>query len=538
MAVSPGAVGSLISEGFGVLDALPIAVRLEDFSSLSNVWAALDEREKSSSRDEIGASNGVVAGLVERIGILYANRAALQIYGASDIADLSAIIGRLRASEPYRRIYVDFLNSLTAGSEAVEREHEVRLRPATSMILRSVVRRLPAEWQGPRDVVWTEQDITRQRATETQLRLSEVRLEAVVAHAPVAMTLEDLDGHVLLANPKATELFGIRASRRRRDGHPAERTYPPRVLSDISRRVIDCGNQVGANIEVPGADGTRKVDLIKFPISVAEQDPIAIGMVGIDVTDQRRVEAEARRLAEELAYAERRVSVGEMSIALSHELNQPLAAILYYARSAIRLLRSGVNDLAGPVEALDKICGQAERASNIIRNLREFLRKEQREIADIDINVIVKNVVELSEPIVKFYKISLDVDLTGGMPPVRVNRISIDQALLNIVTNAAEAMAVMETGRRRLHLSTRPSGDSHVEISVSDTGPGVSPPLRVRLFEAFFTTKPGGTGLGLAISRTLVEEFGGTVAVRFEAAAGATFVIRLPVAPNRERVTT
>jgi C4-dicarboxylate-specific signal transduction histidine kinase len=310
------------------------------------------------------------------------------------------------------------------------------------------------------------------------------------------------------------------------------------VLSDISSRVVDCGSQVGANIEVPGADGPRKVDLIKFPISVAEQDPFAIGMVGIDVTDQRRVEAEARRLADELAYAERRVSVGEMSIALSHQLNQPLAAILYYARSAIRLLSSGVNDVAGPVEALDKICDQAERASNIIRNLREFLGKEQREIADIDINVIVKNVVELSEPIVKFYEISLDVGLTDGMPPVRVNRISIDQALLNIVTNAAEAMAVTETGRRHLQLSTRPSGDSHVEISVRDTGPGVSPPLRVRLFEAFFTTKPSGTGLGLAISRTLVEEFGGTVAVRFEATAGATFVIRLPVVPTRERVTS
>jgi two-component system sensor kinase FixL len=536
LTVPPSAAGQPPSpEGIGVLDALPVAVRFEDFSAVSGILASLDERERQLSREELCQGGDVFASLMARVRIRYANNAALQTYGAADVAELSAIVARLRASEPYRRIYVDILCGLADGWVTVEREHEVRLRPATSMILRSVVRWLAAGRQRQSDVVWTEHDVTRERMTETQLRLSEVRLKAVVAHAPVAMTLEDLDGHVLLANAKATDLFGVRASRRRRPGPLADRAAPTRVLSGISRRVLECGSQVGASIEVPGADGPRKVDLIKFPISVAGQDPIAIGMVGIDVTEQRRVEAEARRLAEELAYAERRVSVGEMSVALSHELNQPLAAILNYARTAIRMLRPGINDFAGPLEALDKICGQAERASDVIRNLREFLRKEKREIADIDINVIVKNVVALSEPIVNFYKILLDVELTDQMAPVRVNRISIDQALLNIVTNAAEAMAATDVARRRLRLTTRRSGNGHVEIGVSDTGPGIPPPLRGRLFEPFFTTKPGGTGLGLAISRTLVEEFGGTVDVRF-GAAGTAFIIRLPIAQTRERV--
>jgi C4-dicarboxylate-specific signal transduction histidine kinase len=214
---------------------------------------------------------------------------------------------------------------------------------------------------------------------------------------------------------------------------------------------------------------------------------------------------------------------------LAHEINQPLAAIVNFTRGCERRLRAGGTADADMLDALAQVSDQALRAGEIIRRIRNFIRKEEPSQAWVDVNELVRNVVELAEPEARQNAIRVHLALAPGLPRVYVNSIQIEQVLLNLVRNAFDAMHGDTVGAKALSICTCTTGGTPVEIAVSDTGGGLSPELLERIFDPFFTTKPSGLGLGLSISRSIIEAHGGRLWAECSADGGCTFRLHLAI---------
>jgi two-component system sensor histidine kinase TtrS len=211
-----------------------------------------------------------------------------------------------------------------------------------------------------------------------------------------------------------------------------------------------------------------------------------------------------------------------MASGLAHELAQPLTAILYFAKGCITRLTSGAWGPAEAVRTLEKVAAQAERAGVFIRQLKTFVRKAERQRVRSDLNGIVREA--------RTHHVDVRLDLAQELPAVVVDPVQIEQVLLNLARNGIEALAPLPAEQRVLTIRTVRGPDDTVQVSVSDSGPGVPPESVPLVFDPFFTTKPGGTGLGLSISRSLVEAHNGKLWVEGGPAGGAVFSFVLPVA--------
>src|SRR5215470_5663970 len=247
---------------------------------------------------------------------------------------------------------------------------------------------------------------------------------------------------------------------------------------------------------------------------------------------QRRAEARAKlalqRHQAELAHVLRVSAMGEMAAQLAHELTQPLAAIANYAAGSRRRLQASAEPPGELIDVIDHISREALRAGAIIRRLREFLQKSEPRRAPVDVNGLVREVVELVEGEARERGIDVDLILHPGLPMVEADAVEIEQVLVNLTRNAMEAMQQTNGAPPTLSIETRTIG-SAVEVFVRDTGPGFGESDPQAIFEPFYTTKPGGLGMGLAICRTIVELHGGTLAASSDP-SGATFRFTLPVA--------
>jgi C4-dicarboxylate-specific signal transduction histidine kinase len=247
-----------------------------------------------------------------------------------------------------------------------------------------------------------------------------------------------------------------------------------------------------------------------------------------NITAKKRVEAHLKKQEMELAHVARLSMMGEMATGLAHEINQPLAAIAAYAEGASIRLRDGNPDLQSLSLVVDRIASDAHRAGEIIRRLREFLRKREPDQSIIDINDLVREVALFVGTDMKRREVSLGMDLEQDLPPVSGDSIQIQQVLLNLVRNGCDAMMDIDPPRRNMLLRTRSIGGSNVEVEVVDSGHGLSGSERDQLFDAFFSTKHDGLGMGLAISRSIIESHGGAIGATSNLEGGATFFFSLP----------
>ncbi|MER2605796.1 MAG: PhnD/SsuA/transferrin family substrate-binding protein [Siculibacillus sp.] len=240
----------------------------------------------------------------------------------------------------------------------------------------------------------------------------------------------------------------------------------------------------------------------------------------------------ARLEAERMEHTVRLSLMGEMASSLAHEINQPLAAILSYARGCERRLDAGI-DPDGVREGVRRIALQAERAGSMVRRMRDFVRKTPSRQLPIDPAEIIADALALFEPTAAARGITVEADLTGPLPIVRADRLQIEEVLLNLLQNALEAVA----GRPDPEIVVSARALAHVvRIAVTDNGPGVAPEVRETLFDAFFTTKPEGLGLGLSLSRTIVEAHGGRLDLDTDTPGATTFWFRLPLIEEEDHV--
>jgi two-component system sensor kinase FixL len=233
-------------------------------------------------------------------------------------------------------------------------------------------------------------------------------------------------------------------------------------------------------------------------------------------------------LLQRLTHVSRLATMGEMAAGIAHELNQPLTAIASYAQACDWLLARGSTDTAEIRDALQQITAQGLRAGEIIRRLRNLVRTPDTARVVTNVNELIEELKGLAITDARAHNVRLMLDLTPELEQIVVNRVEIQQVVLNLVRNAIEALEGVPPERRDIILRTAPGPEANVELSVIDSGPGVDADIVDRLFSPFVTTKPAGAGLGLAISRSIVEAHKGTLRYRPDGAGGACFVLRLP----------
>jgi signal transduction histidine kinase len=266
---------------------------------------------------------------------------------------------------------------------------------------------------------------------------------------------------------------------------------------------------------------------------------ILIAWLTRDIARRKQVQSALRKSQDELqvrhielAHVSRVSVMGEMAASLAHELKQPLQAVRNYARGIILRLRKKPHDVDEVLSALEHIVNQADRMSEIISRVRDFVRKLDSHIVEIQVNDVINDAVALLGIEVLRTRGRIVCELASDLAAVRIDPIQIEQVVVNLVRNGLEAMRGAEE-QCALIIGTRPHDQQSVEVYVRDCGQGISEDDMAKIFEPFFTTKPDGMGMGLAISRSIVEAHAGRVWASANSDRGCTFHFTLPVARQR-----
>lgn len=372
----------------------------------------------------------------------------------------------------------------------------------------------------------------------TDRKLGEVRWQAAIEASPGAMIVVDATGTIALANRATEELFGY--VRMELVGRPLDMLLPERdraahdsvwaeYLVDPKPRDMGAGRQLHG-LRKNGSEVVIEAHLTPIPSLRGQLVLISI----VDLTAREILESEARRVRSEIARLARGAMLGELAGALAHEMNQPLTAILCNAQAARHLISGGTPDLGEIRTILDDIIADDERAGDAILRLRALLKKGESQFRPLRINDVVLEVLRLARFDLLVPGTRTVADLAPDLPEVAGDPVRLQQAILNLVVNASEAMAHLPPTDRRVVLRTGLDEDGSVIVSVIDRGKGIESSAKKRMFESFFSTSAGGLGLGLPISRIIIAAHGGILDGENNPDGGSTFRVTLrPAAPRK-----
>jgi signal transduction histidine kinase len=263
-----------------------------------------------------------------------------------------------------------------------------------------------------------------------------------------------------------------------------------------------------------------------------------VGEVFANALARKQAEQESARLREQLAHISRLTAMGEVTASIAHEVNQPLCAIVSNAQAAARLLGRSTIDVAEIGGALDDIIDDANRASAIISRVRGFLQRSPTQHVPLDVNAVIHQVLGLIKAEMARRKIRVATNLAEPLPPVVADPVQLQQVLVNLLINGAEAMDDIEPDLRKLEVRSSTDGQATaIAVDVRDWGRGLDPRAQAHLFGPFFTTKPGGLGMGLAICKSIIESHGGHISPRTSPGPGTTMQFTLPVARRATNVS-
>lgn len=245
----------------------------------------------------------------------------------------------------------------------------------------------------------------------------------------------------------------------------------------------------------------------------------------------RQAEEALRKTQAELAHLTRVMTMGELVASIAHEVNQPLAGIVINGNACLRWLAGESPNLEEAREAAQRIIRDGTRASAVISRVRALARKTVTETERVDVNEAIRDVLALGQGEARKTKVALRTELAADLPPVRGDRVQLQQVVLNLIVNGIEAMSTVQDRPRELVIRTQ-TGEAHqVRVTVQDSGIGLDPQTLERIFDAFYTTKPAGMGMGLSISRSIVENHAGQLSIAAHDGPGATFLVTLPAYP-------
>lgn len=369
------------------------------------------------------------------------------------------------------------------------------------------------------------------RRTAAALAQSEQRMSLAAHAARLSMWIWDLgrkDGHgTRSAAPREhdgdgavafTDFKGVLATI-----HPQDR---PAVEQAVERALTD-GGEIEVEYRVTAPDGDTQWLATRGRAVEGGADRLLRG-VTLDITLRKRAEAQADQDRAALRHMTRVSLLGQLSASIAHQLNQPLAAILSNAEAAQKMLQREPVDLAELREICNDIVAEDHRAAEVIRRLGALFKRGELALAPLDVNELVRDTLDLTRINLLTRHVSVSTHLAPELPPIDGDRVQLQQLLLNLIVNAADAMDATPAGERELAIGTALVGAS-VEIRVADRGPGIAPAELEHVFDPFWSTKSGGMGIGLAVCRSIAQAHRGSLQSSNAEGGGALFRVQLPV---------
>jgi PAS domain S-box-containing protein len=458
-------------------------------------------------------------------------------------------LGNRQWDIPDLRLLLAELLTIDTKIEDYQVEHEFLSLGRRTMLLNA--RRLQQGEGNETLLLLAIEDITDRKLAVEAIRESERRRRELVEALPIAVYTTDANGLVTMFNRAAVEFAGrvpvlgaeswcVSWKMYWPDGTPLPHDQCPMAVALKERRPI---HGVEGIVERP--DGTL-VNFIAYPTPLYDDLGNLTGAVNmvLDITERKAIDLEhlellARERAfaaeralqaaqSELAHVVRALTVGELATSIAHEVNQPLAAIVTNAEACLRWL-SGEPNLHEAEESLALIVRDGNRASEVIRRIREFLKKDRLLTTELDINEVIEEAIALGSAELLKWQVILRVELSSELSLVQGDRIQFQQVILNLIMNGREAMASVMDRPRELVVTSQGSEDEGIVVAVRDSGAGIEPQKLDRMFDAFFTTKPTGLGMGLSISRSIIEAHSGRIWATLNDGPGLTVRFSVPV---------
>jgi two-component system sensor kinase FixL len=426
-----------------------------------------------------------------------------------------------------------------AAAEGKLEEEEWRIRKDGSEFIASVaitaLRNADGSLRGFAKIVT---DITERRAAEEAVLSRESHLRSILSTVPDAMVVIDDQGGIISFSAAAERLFGYREEEllgtnvsRLMPNPDRERhdSYLARYLQTGEKRIIGIGRVVFAQRK----DGTTFPMELSIGETAEGAQRLFTGFIR-DLTERQRTEERLETIQSELIHVSRVSAMGTMASTLAHELNQPITAVTNYVETVRDMLDApNPDDFPMMREALDDTAKEALRAGHILRRLRDFVARGEIEKTVEKLPPLINEAAVLGLMGAREMGVEPTFDLDPYASPVLVDKVQIQQVLINLIRNAIEAM--VQSPVRKLTVSSRIDQPGFVKVVVADTGPGVSPAVAGQLFTAFMSTKADGMGLGLSICRTIIEAHGGRIWMQPAAGGGTEFHFTLVRAETEVR---
>ena len=365
------------------------------------------------------------------------------------------------------------------------------------------------------------------------LKQQKALLELILETVPEGINVKDCDRRVLLANSAFYRDHDLRPEQVL--GKVPDGVLPPemaRMSRQTDRQALEDREATQTEITVTSPAGEcRYFEVSKVPL-IENGEVTGIVALSRDVTERKLATEKFKQQEALLLHASRLSSMGEMVAGIAHEVNQPLYSILNYAKAVKNLMnQDGELDIDSIREWSDHILSEAVRGGQITKRMRSFVSREETQRRHASINDIIEEALEFIIAEARHGQVTIHRELAVDVLPVVVDRVQIQQVLVNLCKNAIEAMAECSAENRQINVSTSQL-DNRVEIAIEDNGPGISPEFGKTILEPFQTTRHEGIGLGLAISNTIIEQHRGLLSYHNNQHGGATFRFTLPTSQS------
>jgi len=511
-------------------------VSLGTFVLTSFVITGLVRRLQQSSKtlqrqaELLDLTHDTVVARDPRDAITFWNRGAEQLYGWTSKEALGTVShGLLKTVFPEPRAVID--EKLRASGHW-EGELVNRRKDATQVIVAS-------RWSLQRDdrgqiigVLETNNDITERRRAEELLRRSQAAYlaEAQKLSLTGSFGWNESTGDVFWSE-QSFVILGYGTDVQPSISLMLERVHPDDVaaVSGTIERASQDRRQIDIEFRLLMPD--RTIKHVHAVAHAMEDSPGQAQFVGalMDVTSARLAEQQVHQAQAQVAHVARVTSLGALSASIAHEVNQPLAAIVSHGEASLRWLHRDVPRLDEVESSITHVIANGKRASEVVQRIRALTRRSERQITSLNLNSLVEEVVPLVRNEVARHHALLRFELASDLPDIPGDPIQLQQVIINLIVNAAQAMADVEDHTRAVVVSSRTDGNDQVVLEVADSGRGIDTDDAAQIFEPFFTTKPGGMGMGLSICRSIIEAHGGQIAALPRASEpGAIFRCMLP----------